>query len=313
MVKLVRRRRVLRKRKSVPKRRMMRRGVGRASVKRTSDYAKCVEIQETKMTAVNDATLDSVGGVINFCLQDFQRPQEIAHAYKYYRAAKCEITFIPYFNIAQTANAAATQLPQLYMTVDRLSNRWIAPTESEMLSRGVSPRLFTKKMRLSFKPNLLQGISLETQQSVNYPSGSPPGGNPAGISNLGYQKAIAVFNKGLPTQQSYGYSNNSTTGALQAGQVLAPLGVNPYDIRYHGAAFVPAIEVLAANTPVAVGDIQVKITWESKRPRALMTNSPLNELIPYVSSCCQGNTNAVLNTQPTSYPSGAIGAAMTVL
>jgi len=139
---------------------MKRKAVGRARMKRTSDYAKVVEIQETQLFAVNDNGGNSVGAVMNFCLADYQRPQEVAHAYKYYRASKCEISFIPYFNIAQTGAAAATRLPQLYYGVDRVSNRWIAPTETECLERGMSPKLFTKKRKLAFKPNLLQELNL---------------------------------------------------------------------------------------------------------------------------------------------------------
>lgn len=283
-----------RRRLNMRKRRGMRKGVGRARVKRTSDYAKCVEIQETQLIAVNDVAGNSVGAVVNFCLQDYQRPQEIAHAYKYYRAAKCEISFIPYFNIAQTGGAGATRLPQLYMTVDRLSNRWIAPTENEMLERGVSPRLFTKKKTLSFKPNLLQEISLETRQPGD------GGGVPLGVDLAGFQNATAVFNKWLPTQQSFGYQVAPPNGQLN--QVLAPNGVNPYALRYHGAAYVPSVEGLAPGVPTAVGDIQVKITWEFKGPRSLKTNAPLPEPNPYVATSSQGNPGAIPNTQPTTYP-----------
>lgn len=290
------RRRVVRKRKSAaPKRRMFRkRAVGRSSVKRTTDYAKCVEIQETPLVAINNQAGDSVGGLINFALADFQRPQEIAHAYKYYRAAKCEITFIPYYNLAQTGGAAGTRLPQMYMTVDRLSNRWIAPTETEMLERGVSPRLFTKKMKLSFKPNLLQEISLVTNQPQD---GT---GQPLGINVAGFQNATAVFNKWLPTQQSFGYTE-IRGGATQIASQLAPMGVNPYALRYHGAAYVPSIEGVGTS-PYTCGDIQVKITWEFKGPRALKTNAPQAEPNTYDATSSQGPSNAVPNTQPTNYP-----------
>jgi len=288
----MRRRRVARKRRAGPKR--MRKAVGRAGAKRTSDYAKCVEIQETTLVATADAGGQAVGAVMNFCLADFQRPQEIAHAYKYYRATKCEITFIPYFNMAQTTGVAGTRLPQLYMTVDRLSNRWIAPNENEMLERGVSPRLFTKKMKLAFKPNLVQGVSLEARQPAD---GS---GTPQGFDLLGYQNGIALFDKWLPTQQSQGY--NALNPGAQTGQELVPMGVNPYALRYHGAAYVPAIEGLAPAQPYECGDIQLKITWEFKGPRALLTNRPQPEPNPYVVTSSQGNPGATPNTQPTTYP-----------
>lgn len=294
-------RKVMRRRRATrPRRRFMRKGrkaVGRAQGKRSSDYAKVVEIQETQLIAINDAGGDSVGAVMNFCLADFQRPQEVAHAYKYYRAAKCEMTFIPYYNIAQTSGVAATRLPQLYMSVDRLSNRWIAPTESELLERGISPKLFTKKRKLVFKPNLLQGVSLEVSQDNVTQPGLP------GITAAGYQNAIPLFDKWLPTQQSYGYSSVRPPGGgnTMGPNTLTPLGVNPYALRYHGAVYNAAIEGIGTEGQ-AVGDIQLKITWEFKGPRALKTNTPLPEPNPYAATSSQGPAFAVPNTQPTTYP-----------
>lgn len=276
------------------RRRMMRKkGLGRAYNKRTSDYAKLVESYEAPLIASSDGAGESTGEAISFALQDFQRGQEVAHAYKYYRAAKVELVFIPYFNIAQTGGAGNTQIPQLYMSVDRVSNRFNQPSETECLERGITPRLFNKKLRLMFKPNLLQGVSLETRQP------SDGGGVAQGIDLLGYQNSIAVFNKWLPTQQSAGY--NVAPPNNQVNQVLAPLGVNPYALNYHGALWCAAIEGQAAGQ-LRVGDLQVKVTWEFKGPRALKMEPPQLEDNPYVATSSQGNPGAVPNTQPTTYP-----------
>lgn len=289
----IRRRRPIVRRRKPLRKRMAKKGMGRARGRRTQDYAKVVEIQETQVVATKDNAGESVGALMNFCLADYQRPQEVAHAYKYYRAAKVEMIFIPYFNVAQTNGGGATQLPQMYMSVDRLSNRWIAPTESECLERGITPKLFNKKLRLTFKPNLVQGISLETRQP------SDGQGVPQGVDLVGYQNGIPIFNKWLPTQQSFGY--NVTTNA-QVNQVLAPLGVNPYALRYHGAIYNAAIEGQAAGTNIIVGDVQLKVTWEFKGPRALKTNAPQPEPNPVVATSSQGNPGATPNEQPTTYP-----------
>lgn len=280
-------------RKSVrPKRMMRRKVVGRALNKRSSDYVKLVEIVEDKLVATSDGAGNATGDGYAFCLQDFQRGQEVAHAYKYYRCAKVEMTFIPYFNLAQTGGAGATQLPQLYMSIDRLTNRYIPPTEAECLERGISPKLFTRKHKLTFKPNLVQGISLETRQPADGQ------GVPQGIDLIGYQNSIAVFDKWLPTQQSFGYSITSNP---QTNQVLAPLGVNPYALQYHGAIAVVAIEGQPQGA-LTVGDLQVKVTWEFKGPRALKTNAPGSEPNPYVITSSQGNPGNIPNVQPTTYP-----------
>lgn len=285
----------MRRRRPTRRPRMMRkrRAVGRASGKRTSDYAKVVEIQETQLLATGDAGGESVGAQMSFCLADYQRPQEVAHAYKYYRASKCEITFIPYYNVSQTQTGVGARLPQLYMSVDRVGNQWIAPTETEMLERGITPVVFNKKRRMVFKPNLLQIVDLE----VNQPADGT--GKGLGIDVLGAVNSIPLFNKWLPTQQSYGYKAPAGPDA-QLNQTIAPKSVNPYALRYYGAVFNAAIEGLV-NSSLAVGDIQVKITWEFKGPRALKTNAPLPEPNPYVATSSQ--TNGVIpNTQPTTYP-----------
>lgn len=285
-----------RARRAGPKR--MRRRVGKAGAKRTSDYAKVVEIQETQLVATANAAGDSIGALMNFCLADYQRPQEVAHAYKYYRASHVEITFIPYFNVSQTGGGNATRLPQLYMSVDRLSNRWMAPTETECLERGITPKVFNKKCRLSFKPNLLQEIALETNQPAE------GGGLPLGINVAGFLNATALFNKWLPTQQSFGYTQNPAVGSgiTQTGQELAPMGVNPYALRYHGAIYNASVEGLAPGTNLIVGDIQLKVTWEFKGPRALVGSRPVPEPNPVVATSSQGSANATPNTQPTTYP-----------
>lgn len=293
---MVRRRRVVRKRRQAgPKR--MRRGVGKAGVKRTSDYAKVVEIVEAPLFANTDGTGENTGSLVNFRLADYQRPQEVAHAYKYYRLSKVEVQWIPYFNVSQAQGPVVARVPQLYMTIDRLSNRYIIPTESEMLSRGVSPKMFTGIKKMNFKPNLLQEISLETYQSRD---GT---GALDGISNAGFLNATALFDKWLPTQQSFGYNEASIAPPNQTGQQIAPIGVNPYALVYHGVAFVASIEGQAPSTNAQIGDVQIKCTWEFKGPRALATQRPNFEPNPYVATSSQTNSGLPLpNTQPTSYP-----------
>lgn len=293
---MVRRRRVSRPRRrpGMAVRRRGRRAVGKAVMKRKSDYARLVETTETQIFAINDVNNDSVGGVTTFALADFQRAQEVAHAYKYYRAAKVQMTFIPYYNISQVnaPGAAGTRLPQLYFTVDRVANKLIAPTESELLERGVGPKLFNRKRVYTWKPNILQEVNFETNQPAD------GAGHPLGMNVLGALNSIAVFNKWLPTQQGFGYTANVPTA--QVGQQIVPNGINPYSIQYYGAAWCAAIEQIAPGVPQAVGDIQVKITWEFKDPRALKTNAPQPPPNPYAATSM--TSGVVANSQPTTYP-----------
>jgi len=261
----------------------------RMPMKRKEDFARLVETTETQIFSINDLNADSVGGVLTWSLADYQRGQEVAHAYKYYRCAKAEVVFLPYFNVSQLGGGAASRIPQMYYTVDRVANKLIAPTESEMLERGVSPKLFNKKLKFSWKPNILQEVNFETGQPAD------GGGNPLGINILGALNSIAVFNKWLPTQQGFGYHQ----GVPQIAQQIMPNGINPYSIQYYGAAYVPAVEGMG-TTAIYCGDLQLRVTWEFKGPRALKTNLPTVPPNPYASTST--SSGATPNTQPTRYP-----------
>lgn len=285
------RRRPLRKRRAGPKRVYRKRGVGRAGVVRKSDYARIVESVEYQLQ------LDASGNFADTyttSLSEYQRAQEVAHAYKYYRCAKVEMTFIPYANFSSYAGlTAASRIPQLYFTVDRVANMFITPNEKEMQERGIAPKTFNKKMVFSWKPNLLQNIQMETAQPAD---GT---GNPQGINIISAINSVPLFNKWLPTQQSFGFKTNTAYGEPQTGQEMVQPAVNPYALRYYGAAFCIDQEQGAV---LAIGDLITRTTWEFKGPRALKTNLPSKQedISPTTSSITPGN---VPNTQPTEYGS----------
>lgn len=279
-----------RKRKSVrsstrPKRRAPAR---RAMPKRKSDYARVVEANEGSI--VTDGT-GVFGLTYTTQLSEFQRAQEVAHAYKYYRCAKIELEFVPYANFATTNGGANARLPQLYFTVDRVANQQILPTEAEMQERGISPKLWRAPMKFSWRPSLLQHVQLETNQLVDGQ------GLPQGIDALNAVNSVPLFNKWLPTQQSYGF-----TPAAPNQQTLVQVtqnASNPYALKYYGATAV--IDVEGATQVLAVGDLIQKVTWEFKGPRALKTNAPSKEI--YASSATSMiNPGVVANEQPTNYP-----------
>lgn len=253
---------------------------------RKQDYARLVESAELPIVT-NAAGIFTLNYTTT--LNDFQRAQEVAHAYKYYRCAKVELEFVPYATFAQTNGLAAARMPQLYFTLDRVNNMWIAPSEAEMLERGVSPRLFKSLCKYMYRPNLLQQVQLETEQPAD------GGGNPLGITRLSAVNSIPVFNKWLPTQQSWGF-----TAAPNAmiGQQVSQNAVNPYALKYYGA--VAVIDIEGGNNQ-QIGDLMTKVTWEFKGPRALKTNGPTAE--PIVSPATSTQIPGVVpNTQPTSYP-----------
>lgn len=282
--KVMRRKVVRRGRRKV----MRRRPLGRAMIKRKSDYATLVETRENQLTLNNNGTY-----AFNFTtsLSEFQRAQEVAHAYKYYRAAKVELTFIPYANVASVNGAPALRLPQLYFTVDRVANQWIVPTEDELQERGVAPKVFNRKYKFSWKPSLLQNIQMETF-SV------PPLESP-NLAVINAINSVPLFNKWLPTQQSYGFAPGIAPRPMIGENVVQP-SANPYALRYYGAAFV--IDQEGGNQEFVVGDLLTKVTWEFKGPRALKTNQPDKQLIVSYDTSMTNPTVTAANQQPTEYP-----------
>jgi len=279
-------RRVLRKKRVVRRRRP----VGRAMIKRKSDYARVVEAQELPIVT-------NAQGVytLNFTTQlsDFNRAQEVAHAYKYYRCAKVELAFVPYATFAQTNGAAAARMPQMYFTLDRVNNMWTIPSEAEMLERGVLPKLFKRTYKFSWKPNLLQHVQMETNQPVDESQ------NPLGIRAINAINSVPLFNKWLPTQQS-GFFNaaNFPAGTGQVGTQVTQAAANPYALKYYGAVSVIDIE---GGNDQQIGDLMIKVTWEFKSPRVLKAGPSVIE--PYYSSATSIiNAGVVPNTQPTVYP-----------
>lgn len=276
------------KKKAVRRVTRPRKALGRATMARKSDYARVVEANESSI--VTDGT-GVFGLTYTTQLSEFQRAQEVAHAYKYYRCAKIELEFVPYANFATTGGAANARLPQLYFTVDRVANQQIVPTEAEMQERGISPKLWRSAMKFSWKPSLLQHVQLETNQPTD------GGGQGLGIDVINAVNSVPLFNKWLPTQQSYGFANQG--GQQQILQNVTQNSSNPYALKYYGAT--ACIDVEGATQVLAVGDLIQKVTWEFKGPRALKTNAPAKE--PYINAnTSMMNPGTVANSQPTTYP-----------
>lgn len=250
------------------------------------NYATLIETFETDLSA-------NIGGVVRTTLGDFQRGMEVAHAYKYYRCAKVDVTFIPFANINSIGGGggAGTRIPQLYRVIDRVNNMEIATSEAEMLERGSRPIMFTKKNSISFKPSLLQQIQFD----VNQPSDG--GGVALGITSLSALNSTPIFNKWLPTQQSYGYAPRP--GSYQIGDTLTQNATNPYALRYYGLTWFLSQDGAPVGT--SLGQIQVRVTWEFKGARALKTNGP-NPQLPAHPETSSQEPGVVPNTQPTEYP-----------
>lgn len=288
MARIIRSKKPIRRRgarKTVAKRR-----APRSTVSRATDKAVVTEAFETPITTDGNGLYSNIH---TYALSDFQRAQEVAHAYKYYRATKVELMYVPYATMSLTNGALASRMPQLYFTVDRVGNMFINPSEAEMNERGVLPKLFKRSYKFSFKPNLLQNVQLETSQPTDGQ------GLPLGIDAINAINSVPLYNKWLPTQQSYGYSPQPPNQQVGPTQKVIQSASNPYALKYYGA--VSVIDIENAGVVEAIGDLFTKITWEFKGPRALKTNAPSEQLpeSPATSMIIPGQ---VANTQPTTYP-----------
>lgn len=239
-------------------------------------------------------TLDgNAGQFFEYTLNDCERGQEVAHAYKYYRLKQVIVKFIPYANINSVGvGAAGNRIPQLYVTVDRVSNMLIAPDETEMLERGVKPHQFTKAKTIAFKPNLCQIIQLEMNQPAD------GGGHPLGINTVSAQSSYPIFDKWLPTQQSESYGQ---VGAEpQTGITELPYASNPYCVKYKGLTMLCSQQDAAPEA--VLGEIQTTCVWEFKGARHIKGNRP-GEL-PVIDNIPTSSINPAvnINTQPSSYP-----------
>lgn len=271
-----------------PKKRVARKSVA----KRSSDYASITETVEAPI--VLDATGNAYGNFTT-SLSSYQRAQEVAHAYKYYRCKYVELMFVPYSNISLVGSGVAQRLPQLYFTVDRVANQNILPTEAEMLSRGISPKLFKKTCKFGWRPNLLQSVNLE----MNQPTDGL--GTPLGIDVINAINSVPLYNKWLPTQQSFGYTAVAGPGSAQINQTTLQPSSNPYALRYYGATWVIDQEQDGVAQEIQrIGDLMVKVTWEFKGERALATLKP-TPFTPVSQTTSMMTPGVVANTQPTTY------------
>lgn len=252
----------------------------------SGNYATLIETNQFDLSA-------NIGQNYNFTLNDYQRAQEVAHSYKYYRLSKLIVKFIPYANVNSVgAGGVGNRIPQLYATVDRVSNMLTNPDENEMLERGVKSYQFTKSRTIVFKPNLLQIINLEMNQPAD------GGGRPLGINTISAQNSTPIFNKWLPTQQSESYGQVGVEP--QIGITELPMASNPYCLKYYGLTYLLSQQDAPVGT--TLGEVHISACWEFKGARGLKGNRPGG--LPLIDNQATSSINPAvqINTQPTSYP-----------
>ena len=248
----IRRRRVARRR-PIRRRgmRRMRRRVGK-TLNAMKDRARVVEVIEYQDFAGN------TGAVQQFKLSEFARATAVAQNYRFYRATKIELEFIPFANIFAPGQA----FPELYYQQDYTA--FIgpqAPTDITMKGRGVIPIKWTKPIKRTYTPAVLRYEQMLVQtwkDAAEYY-----------VNNIQPLTATPVKNKWYMTETAYtplAFTPNATVETNPLGAAA-----DPTNLVYTGSAFY-------INTPVAmagnIGRVFAKVHWEFKQPLVPDKTSP---------------------------------------
>lgn len=264
------RRRALRRR---PNRRAARKGMRRMRRNRPlnamKDIARVVEVYES---------VDFPGGtaaVQQFTLSQFDRALAVSKNYRYYRAKKIELEFIPFANVFPSGQA----FPELYYQQDYTA--WTlgqAPDQNAMLGRGVVPIKWTKPIKKSYTPAVLRFEQAYTKVYNNGPEYY--------VNDVQPITATPVKNKWYMTQQAF---NPSGQGGNPAVTYKVGPAADPTNLLYTGSAWY-------INTPIAIagniGRVFVRVHWEFKEPFAPdgQTATRINVPLGGIASDLSGNT-----------------------
>lgn len=117
-----------------------------------SQRASCIETISAFPVAANTVlTQDS------FMLGQFPRASSLAALYKFYKAEYVEWEYTPQYNTFQDdINDTNQQIPYMYTIMNRTQDANIVPfaqTVQYFQSQGVTPKKFTSKVVIRYKPN----------------------------------------------------------------------------------------------------------------------------------------------------------------
>lgn len=269
------------RRASKPRRRVARVRRGRRiprTLNAMRDRAKVVEVYES---------IDfpgQTGGVQQFSLSEFPRALAVAQNYRYYRATRVELEFVPFANVYPSGTA----FPELYYQQDYTAFTLAqAPNQAQMVGRGVLPIKWTKPIKKSYNPAVLR---FEQMYTKVWNAGAE-----YYVNDVQPMTATPVKNKWYMTEKAYTPSGQGGNPAVQYN--VGP-AADPTHLLYTGSAWF-------VNTPVAIagniGRVFVRVHWEFKQPLVQdSTGQNLNVPINTVKFDLSGNAldlsgNLVIN------------------
>lgn len=236
----------LRKRRGMRKGRARGRAPRRVALNSMRDRASVVEVHsETDLSGGNGYTQ-------NFNLLQFPRASAVAANYRYFRATKILLEFVPYANVF----APGTSFPELYYQKDYtefsgqgFSSGRPAVNKVTMEGRGVLPEKWTRTIVKQYKPAVLRFEQLMVQST---------GGSGAPVTSVQPMSATPVLNKWYQSYISYIPQLAGAGSPVQVGPAQDPM-----ELTYGGSA-------VFINSPLSetgvLGRLVIKVHWEFKEP-----------------------------------------------
>lgn len=250
---------VLRKRMPARRRRVVRRrrlGRKRLGLKKIMnplrDSARVVEVFST-----TDLSGGAPGEIQKFTLSQFPRALAVSKNFRFYRATKVELEFIPYANVFP----AGQSFPELYYQYDPtaiLIND--EPTLASMQGRGVLPVKWTQPIKRFYTPAVLRHENLITQM---YKASD---GETYYLNDAQPVSATPVKWKWYMTEQTFQPSVMPANGATTLTQV-GPAR-DPTNLVYGASSYFINSPLANAN---AVGRLLIRVHWQFKQPLVLNT------------------------------------------
>jgi len=264
-------------RKRVPRRRL-RKGKGnrRSRVPRSITMNPQNQFA-TSLETVNFATItDNTLYQHSFNLGQFPRSSAIAACYKWCRPVEVSYEYTPLYNTFQesTTGSSGVTVPLFFSYMNRTGDRQ-APTAIAnqlpwLLSTGIRPKQFTKKVVLKYKPNWLSSgvLTYANAEGTNNVNRLISMGAKAEFGWVPCPSDIplAVTRDGeyAVDPKNQAYAPDSVPADLTGLDGVNPVGVSTNGVNYQG--HFTYIRQAVQGSTVAVAELRITVKWEFKNP-----------------------------------------------
>jgi len=241
-----------RKRKGAPRRRVgVKSGGGRRRIaKKRSAAPQYAVVTET--VNLGDFQANTVYSD-HFSLWNFPRAKTCAESFMFYRCKSVTFEYLPSFNTFQETSGGPTK-PYFQYVMNRNGASTLL-TETQMLEMGANPIAFSSKKSITYKPNLVQSLSV-----LSTATGSS--GLPQSI-NVG---STPVYDRWLATARTLKNQSSNSVLDLNPPATSTPLGQIVNQAEYYGHQWNVHTDVSSLDYQL-LGTWMVHAVWEFKGPQ----------------------------------------------